>query len=344
MKVLVTGGTGFLGSHCVAALVARGHEVRLLARTPSKVAPTLAAVGSPAVEVVAGDVTRADDVRAALVGCQGVLHAANVYTLDPRRHDEMQRTNVTSTRHVLELAHAAGCDPIVHVSSVVALYPARGAIAADPPLGKAPAPGYIASKHAAEVVAREHQAAGHPVVTTYPGAIWGAHDPGAGELVHFLQGALGNQFSFRFGPHVGLPIADVEWLARAHAALFTPGAGPRRFNMTGHYVPWREIFVRLRRLTGRRLPLILPTPAPMALASGWLFTVLGRVLPWRLPFSYENVWITHRSAPTDDSLTHALVGPPPDLDDTMIAAIRWAIAAGHVPTRRGGQLALPAPA
>src|SRR6185436_15758339 len=99
MKVLVTGGTGFVGSHCVAALVARGHQVRMLARTPSKVAPILARLGSPQVEVVAGDVTRADDERVALSGCNGVLHAANVYTLDPRRADEMHSTNVTSTRH-----------------------------------------------------------------------------------------------------------------------------------------------------------------------------------------------------------------------------------------------------
>jgi len=320
-------------------LTAAGHEVRVLARTPAKVAPALAALGAPFVEIVSGDVTRSDDVRSALAGCDAVLHAANVYTLDPRRRDEMFHTNVTSTEQVLELAAAAGCDPIVHVSSSVVLYPARDPIPAEAPLGAKPAPGYVASKHAAERIARAHQDRGRPVVTTYPGSVWGAHDPAAGDMVHLLHGFLGNRFAFRLGKRVGLPVADVDWVARAHAALFVPGLGPRRVTMTGHYVPWRSIFAALRALTGRRLPMILPTPAPLALATGRLASALQRILPWRLPFSYENVWIMHRSAPTDDRIAHALVGPPPPFEQTVAAAVQWALDARHLPARWGGRLA-----
>ena len=75
MKVVVTGGTGFVGSHAVGALVRRGHEVRVLARKPEMVGPVLAPLGVTA-EAVLGDVTDSESVAAALDGFDGVIHAA----------------------------------------------------------------------------------------------------------------------------------------------------------------------------------------------------------------------------------------------------------------------------
>ncbi|MFD6756940.1 SDR family oxidoreductase [Micromonospora gifhornensis] len=76
MTVLVTGGTGFIGSHSVAALRAAGHPVRLLVRDPARVSPALRPLGvEPAeLEVVAGDVTDPAVVAAAVQGCRAVLH------------------------------------------------------------------------------------------------------------------------------------------------------------------------------------------------------------------------------------------------------------------------------
>ena len=76
MRVLVTGGTGFIGSHATAALLAAGHEVRLLARDPSKVDRVLGPRGIEPGEVVPGDMGDAASVWRALKGCDAVLHAA----------------------------------------------------------------------------------------------------------------------------------------------------------------------------------------------------------------------------------------------------------------------------
>jgi uncharacterized protein YbjT (DUF2867 family) len=70
--VLVTGGTGFIGSHSVAALLSRGHQVRLLVRSRERVARSLLPLGVAEVESVLGDVTAPGSVEKAMAGCDAV--------------------------------------------------------------------------------------------------------------------------------------------------------------------------------------------------------------------------------------------------------------------------------
>ena len=84
MRVLVTGGTGFVGSHSVAALVSQGHQVRLLVRSRDRVASSLSPLGVAEVESVEGDLTAPRSVEEAMAHCDTVLHAAAVFPADPR--------------------------------------------------------------------------------------------------------------------------------------------------------------------------------------------------------------------------------------------------------------------
>jgi nucleoside-diphosphate-sugar epimerase len=97
MAVLVTGGTGFVGSHTVARLVGSGRPVRLLVRDPAKVArvPALAGVD---VEVVVGDVTDRDSVVRAMDGCDAVGHAAAQVSLAAREAVRTEAINALLTR------------------------------------------------------------------------------------------------------------------------------------------------------------------------------------------------------------------------------------------------------
>src|SRR5438445_10922970 len=104
MRVLVTGGTGFVGSHTAAALSARGHEVRLLVRSPAKVGSVFDALGVAAPEVVAGDVTDAASVRAAIDGCDAVVHAAALVSLRRGDEERLATVNVGGTETVLDTA------------------------------------------------------------------------------------------------------------------------------------------------------------------------------------------------------------------------------------------------
>ena len=74
-------------------------------------------------DVVQGDITDRDSVEAALDGCRGVVHSAAVVATDATKDDEMERVNLAGVENVLGSAVEAGCDPIVHVSSVAALFP-----------------------------------------------------------------------------------------------------------------------------------------------------------------------------------------------------------------------------
>ena len=116
MKVLVTGGTGFVGSHTVKAVIDAGHELRLLVRSAGRLAPALEPLGVRDVQHVVGDATDAEAVRRAMDGCDAVVHAAAIFSYDAREARAMQRVNARATEVVLGAAHAGGLDPIVHVS------------------------------------------------------------------------------------------------------------------------------------------------------------------------------------------------------------------------------------
>ena len=123
LLVVVTGGTGYVGSHAIAALAGAGHRIRVLARSPDRVPGALAPLGIDDVETATGDVTDAAAVERALEGADAVVHAAAVFSMDARRADEMRSVNVRGTDVVLGSAHRLGLDPIVYVSSELALLP-----------------------------------------------------------------------------------------------------------------------------------------------------------------------------------------------------------------------------
>jgi len=338
MKVLITGGTGFVGSHAAAAMAADGHQLRFLVRDEARVHAAIGPLGATASDVVVGDVMNASTVERALDGCDAVLHAANVYSTDPRRREEMMHVNRDGTDQLLQLAHRAECNPIVYVSSIVALVPSSTPVLQlDGPVGSSPCP-YSASKAVGEQVARGYQECGAPVVITNPGGVFGPHDPGAGEMVHLLRGFLGNRFPFFFF-RGGIPIVDVRWLARVHAALFGRATTPRRIHCGGRFVPWNDLFTVLRRLTGRRLPNPIPSPPIAALALGRLANALQGTVSVRMPFSHESAWLTLNSAPTDDTEAEHLAGvPPPPVEATLADAIRWATGQDLLPHAWAGDL------
>src|SRR5215204_478219 len=223
MKVLVTGGTGFVGSHSVKALVDAGHDLRLLVRSPDRLAPALEPLGVHDVEHVVGDATDAESVRRAMDGCDAVVHAAAIFSYDARDARAMQRVNARATDVVLGAARLGGLDPIVHVSSYLALLPPGGVLDGDSPVGT-PRGVYARSKAETERIARQLQDQGAPVVITYPGMVWGPHDPYLGESATFARSVLRGLVPVM--PPGTLPIVDVREVAAAHAAILTPGRGP----------------------------------------------------------------------------------------------------------------------
>ncbi len=305
MRVVVNGASGFLGSHVVKALLADGHEVRASARSPSRIRRALEPWDlADAVEMIEGDVTDEEDVARVLGDSDAVVHAAAVYSFDARRGPEMLEGNVRGTENVLGRAVALGLDPIVHLSSYVALLPSRTPITTSSPPGEPSTP-YALSKARAEQIARRLQADGHPITIVSPGMVWGPDDPMMGESSQFARAVLDGKLPF--GLPGSVPVVDVRDVAAVVAAAMRPGRGTRRYLACGPSVPMKQVQTVVAEVGGTR--------PPRGTAPGWFVLGLGRVADWaqrvvpaRLPINYQAPWTLTHAVAVDASATERELG------------------------------------
>lgn len=336
MRVLVTGGTGFVGAHSAAALLTAGHEVVVLARERSRVAAALTPLGvaEDRVDVVVGDVLDPASVQRALGDVDGLLHAANVYSLNAADAAVMRRVNVDGTRLVLEAALDRGLDPVVHVSSVVALLPSDRLTNASP-VGNPHGP-YLRSKAVAETLARGLQDDDAPVVITHPGGVQGPHQPHVGESATLIRNILRGRL--RLVTDGAVTVVDIRDVAAAHARLFTPGLGPRRYLMGGHHLPFPDLYRHLERIVGHRLPRVA-VPSRLAMAMGRLADVAQRrgIDPG---FSSAGGWLVLEQPPVADDDTQRELGVSwRPMIDTLRDTVAWLHDKGLVSDRQAGNAA-----
>jgi nucleoside-diphosphate-sugar epimerase len=338
LLVLVTGGRGYAGPHAIATLPTPGHRIRVLARSPKSIPAALKPLGVDDVEATIGDVTEPAAVERALEGCDAVLHAASVFSTDARKANAINSVNVRGTDIVLGTAHRLGLDPIVYVSSEVALLPpAHGEVLTpDSPVKRPPGP-YCRSKADAELVARKYQALGAPVVSVMPAAVWGPQDPHLGEGVTMATNVLRNRYPVVMPG--GMHIVDVRDVAAVLAAVMQPDRGPRSYLVAGHYVPMSDIIGTLGDLSGRRLRFVT-LPAWFLAAFGRTADLVQRRLRARLPWSGESIWIVNCDARCDDSRTREeLQLEPRPLRETFADTLQWLVEVGHLTPREAGRLA-----
>ncbi len=168
--VLVTGATGLAGANVCRQLVERGDRVRALARPSADVGPLI----ELGVDVVAGDVTDADDVRRAATGSDSAIHCAALLGGASQDLDDFRAVNVEGTRHVLDAAEAVGLRRVVAVSTGTFFDTSGGLDREDAPVSREPSDDpYTITKMAAFQDAMARAAAGQDVVSTHPGAIFG---------------------------------------------------------------------------------------------------------------------------------------------------------------------------
>lgn len=328
MRVAVTGGTGYVGAHCVAALIRAGHHVRLLLH-PLEATRPLASYGVDAdgVEVVVGDVADPDVVTELLAGREALLHLAGIVAVDNSREAEMWRVNVTATRDLVAAAVRERLDPVVHVSSYAALFPSpTGVITPQTP----PAAGrsaYGRTKSAADRHLRELQSHGDPVAIVYPPGIVG---PALGERSGIAAEGWAPLLRHRTTVSVRgiMPMVDVRDVADLLAALMRPGQGPRRLPIGGEVLTFDEVLDVLQVATGRRFRRLRVAPS-LFRGMGRAFDALARVFPLPPSFSYEAAWLLTRGQHVDDSAALSVLGRPwRDVRSGLLEAIRGAATSG----------------
>ncbi|MEU0572203.1 NAD-dependent epimerase/dehydratase family protein [Nonomuraea sp. NPDC005983] len=334
MRVLVTGASGFVGSHAVAALLADEHEVRVLVRDPEKARRVLSRVESAEgpVAVRVGDVRDVRAVREALDGCDGVLHAAADMGVTGLGAD-LRGANVAGLRNVLWQAVELGLDPVVHVSTVAVFVPPAGpVITADSPLAD-PRNAYGRSKVEGERYARQLDG----VTIVYPGGVVGPGQPTLDALNEGIRAGM------RWGWPVvpgGVSVLDVRDLAVALARCFEPGKGDRRYLLGGHFVKWAEIASLCRRLTGRKARTYRLPAALLRGAAAALDGLKAAHVSIDHPLTRDAADFMLTLVPTDDrpALKELdLVLRP--VEQTVSDTLRWLAAEGHLNRRRVGRLA-----
>jgi len=182
-RALVTGASGFIGSHLVDRLLDEGVRVRALVRDPVK-AGSLAARG---VEIARGDVTQPDCLDAAVDGMDTVFHLAAIVGPAAVSLEAFEAVNAGGTRNLLHACRAASAvTRVVHVSTVaVTEGPASGKVVTEESR-PAPTTRYGRSKWAAEQIALDASRRGLPLVVARPMWVYGWRSPGAVKLFQLI--------------------------------------------------------------------------------------------------------------------------------------------------------------
>jgi nucleoside-diphosphate-sugar epimerase len=335
MRILVTGGTGFIGRASVAALLEAGHDVRVLARDPGRAQAAFRELGP--VDVAVGEPVDGATVRRALEGRDALVHAAAVYSYVRRDTARMLADTPALAAAVLGAALAAGTPRVIDISTAGVFTPDVPRIDESTPLAREGEPvwgdPYLQAKVLAERQGRDLAAQGLPRVTIHPTMVVGPEDRGPGTS----GGLLLQMLRARMFPRARLGWVDVRDVATAIVAALDAPLGSAYILCRG-VETLAGIGERLDRLTGRR-HLRLITPRAVTRAVARINDGLGAPM---------------RSLPAAPSLEYMLRCPPVidgthaaqqlriryrDLDQTLEDALRWWAANGILERRLAGRLA-----
>jgi len=274
MKVLVTGGTGFLGSHIAEALIADGHAVRALVRENSDTRFLSSLKG---VEFVHGAVEDAPSVDRAMAGIEAVIHAAGL--VKARSSEEFNRVNAGGTANLVAAARKTpGVKRFVLVSSLAAVGPSMDGRPVSGEGRASPVTHYGRSKLEAEHVALA-AAASLPLTIIRPPMIYGPRDR---EALAFFKSVKTGLLPFLGDGKNTLSVVYGPDCARACVlALGKPvKSGSAYFVDDGKIYVWRDMLSEIERALGKKafLRFSVPFAVLRAAATGneWLARARNR--------------------------------------------------------------------
>lgn len=333
MRILITGGAGFIGRAAARAAVEAGHAVRIVSRDAWPSGSMFDRIG---VEVVTGDAQDPAVIGRALEGMDALVQGAATYRYD-RRAAAAMANNAALARVILEAAKRAGTPRVVDVSSLVVFALGHSPVTEDTPLTAPGEPGwrdpYLRSKVEAELVGRELEAAGLPRVTVHPGTVIGPEDtamgPSSGYVTNLLAGGAAIDAQANW--------VDVRDVARGIVLALDRPAGSH-FLLTSGVVRLREVATILDELTGRTLSRRFLSPTTVRRLARVNDIFGGRLSP--LPALDSLDWILGNADAVDTSRTRAALGMEfRPLRETLADTIRWWAEHDAIDRELAGKLA-----
>lgn len=335
---MVTGGTGFVGSHTVRAFLAAGHSVRLLVRDRGKVRRVFDPLGVaiPEQDLIVGDITDEASVKEAFQGCDAAFHGAAVVDMRRAFARQVLETNALGVELVVGGAVRRGLPSIVYVSSLSIFFtPGSPPLHLDMPIAEGTT-AYGRSKSAAERLVRRLQAEGAPIRSSYPAGVIGPDDPALSDANHavysfFVDAGIDTSGYFQ--------IVDVRDLAALHLRQLELPEGPHRHAAAGPCLTWRETYDLLDELTGLRLRRIR-VPGAALRALGNVGDLVKRVVDFNYPLTRDSMEYATLWPGADGSATTRELGiEPRSAAETYADTLRWMHRAGHLEARHVGRLA-----
>jgi dihydroflavonol-4-reductase len=306
VKVFITGGTGFIGSHLAERLAQDGHELRCLVRKTSDVR----LLQDLDATLITGDLTDKASMLEGMKGCDWVANMAALYETwvpDRRMYTDV---NVHGTRNVMECALEAGVSKVVHVSTS-AIYgkPADCPFTEESPVGPVRFCEYAQSKYDGELIAWElYERKGLPLIMVYPGVVLGPRDDkGSGRYIQKqIRGRIPARV-FTETTYTWVHVRDVaEVIVRALAKEGNVGekylAGDHRLS----YQEFVELICDIAGVPVPRLRLADPLVRMCAVVLTWLSKLTRRPPP--LDLSVDQVRMMGEDIQFDGSKTERELG------------------------------------
>jgi len=320
MATLVTGATGFIGSHIAKKLVEKGEHVKVLLRKSSKTTN----IDDIDVERVYGDVIDVNSINEALKGCDTLYHTAGVASFRKEDYQKMEDINIGGTFNILNEALKVGVKKVVHTSSIAAVgVDSNGGIANEDSEYQLDYLGvkYLDTKHRGEQIALDFASKGLPLVVVNPSTVIGTGDIYLSSTAFILW-----FYKKKFPGYMDgtLNMVDVEDVADGHILAAEKGRIGERYILGNENFTLLELFKLLEEVTGIPRPK-MKIPYFMALASGYLVErVLGMSFPNYSTMDLDSVKLSRLRWHFDSSKAINELGYyPGDIRECVKKTLTW---------------------
>lgn len=334
MTTLVTGASGFLGSHVARQLVAHGEPVRVLMRSSS----TNRAVSDLSLEYVTGDLRDPASLDKAVAGVQYVFHVAADYRLWARKSRDIYDSNVTGTKNLLAAAKRANVEKFIYTSTVATIAVDRSELPNEKTQARLEemVGHYKRSKWMAEQEALNAAKEGLPVVIAMPTTPVGPGDwkptPTGKIILDFLNGKMPGYVE------TGLNFVGAEECAAGHLLAAEKGKVGERYLLGAENLTLKQLLDTLAKITGFRAP-SLKIPHGMALGVAYMSTAFSRLLGKEPQIPIEGVKIARHNMFVDASRAQRELGfQAGSVAAALERAVRWYVDNGYVSSRRAKKM------
>lgn len=321
-RTLVTGATGFIGSHLFHRLLATGVPVRALVRRPDQ-APALAAAGA---EVAVGDLSNPATLRGACRGCSVVFHCG-AWLGRPYTRGIAWAVNVAGTSALARDALVEGVARFVHLSSITVYGPVRSGLVTE----SSPLWGgvelYGDSKIQGEEAVGEIASQGLPAVIVRPGMVYGPRS--RGWTIRFTKWIRRGRPAMVAGGHALCRPIFVNNLVDALLLCAREQVVGHAFTLVDQDMPWRDFLGYYARMVGRPVRSI-PYSAAWALALADELRAILTLRPPRVRRAALGYVVSRARFSTEKARTVLGWSPQRSIDEAMEATARWLRATGHL--------------